>query len=475
MPNTSIWWIRRDLRLTNNLALNAAVNSSDKIIPLFIIDPKLVNSNRMAQRRLDFLWGGLAELDRSLRERGVRLVVRKGQPVDILKSLVEESGAVGIFAEADFSPYARDRDNKVAQNLPLNLKGSPGVSMPGQVLKQDGSPYTIFTPYKKRWMSKILPLKNQKLPAPDRIKTVENTFSEVIPKVSNISGNGHFIPGESEALSHLKRFTARWSGAIFRYSEQRDRMDLDGTSRLSPYFKFGMVSARQAVSKAVELIDSVSGGGIQKGVETWLSELIWRDFYISIMYHFPEVSRMSFRAGLRNIQWVNNNWEYEQWCQGLTGYPIVDAGMRQLAQIGWMHNRARMITASFLVKDLLVDWRWGEAWFMKNLIDGDPASNNGGWQWTAGTGTDAAPYFRVFNPVTQGRKFDPTGVYIRKWVPELENVPDKYIHTPWEIPPEIQSSSVCQIGKDYPQPIVDHSFARQRALEIYKQANEKLR
>lgn len=473
MLNISIWWIRRDLRLANNPALTAALNFSKQVIPLFIIDPKLTNSNRLGQKRLDFLWGGLADLDRSLRERGSYLVIRTGPPLEILHTLIEESGAARIFAEADFSPYARQRDKEVSKYLPLELKGSPGVSAPGQVLKPDGSPYTIFTPYKKRWMSIILPLKNQILKAPEHIETVDNIFGEAIPVVSNSYGNGQFTPGESEALKRFERFTDSASGDIFRYSEHRDRMDLNGTSRLSPYFKFGMISARQAVNKAVELIDSATGSSAQKGAETWLSELIWRDFYLSIMHHYPEVSKVSFREELRNIRWVNNEWEFEQWCQGLTGYPVVDAGMRQLAQTGWMHNRARMITASFLVKDLLVDWRWGEAWFMKNLIDGDPASNNGGWQWSAGTGTDAAPYFRIFNPITQGKKFDPAGVYVRRWVPELEKVPDKYIHAPWEMPLEIQTSCNCQIGKDYPEPIIDHRFARQRVLETYKRAKDQ--
>ena len=470
MQAISIWWIRRDLRLSDNHTLNAAINYSEQVVPLFIIDPKLVSSERVGSKRLEFLWGGLAELDRSLRERGSRLVIRKGSPLEILTTVIDECGASKIFAEADYSAYARQRDKKIAQNLPLVLMGSPGVSAPGQVLKLDGSPYTVFTPYKKRWLSEVLPLDSDILPVPEQIKSPDKLFGEDISNRLNSADTIGFLPGENEALQRLQRFTRIDNGAIFMYSAERDRMDLEGTSKLSPYLKFGMISASRAVSNAVELIDSVPGGTAQKGAGTWLNELIWRDFYFSIMYHFPFVANKSFRADLRNIRWVNSKWEFEQWYQGRTGYPVVDAGMRQLAQTGWMHNRARMITASFLVKDLLIDWRWGEAWFMKQLIDGDPAANNGGWQWTAGTGTDAAPYFRIFNPVTQGIKFDPSGVYIRRWVPELQNVPDKYIHKPWEMPVDTQLSCGCRIGTDYPEPLVDHIFARQRALETYKTA-----
>jgi len=472
MAEISIWWIRRDLRLANNHAITAATSSSNQTIPLFIIDPLLVNSNRTGLKRLEFLYAGLTELDRSLRERGSRLVVRTGEPLEVLRSLIVESGAGRIFVEADYSSYARKRDNNVSQNLPLAITGSPGMADPDQVLKSDGSPYTVFTPYKKSWLSVILPLINHNLPAPEHIQSPKNIFSEDIPEVRKAGVAGQFPPGESEALKRLDIFTRSDNKNISRYSEQRNRMDLEGTSRLSPYLKFGMISADQAVTRAMEVIDSIPGMGDQKGAQTWLSELIWRDFYISIMYHFPLVSEMSFRADLRNIQWVNDRWEFEQWCHGQTGYPVVDAGMRQLDQTGWMHNRARMITASFLVKDLLVDWRWGETWFMEHLIDGDPAANNGGWQWTAGTGTDAAPYFRIFNPVTQGKKFDPEGAFVRRWVPELANVPVNYIHTPWEMPLNIQSDSGCRIGTDYPEPLVEHSYARKRALETYKMAKD---
>jgi deoxyribodipyrimidine photo-lyase len=227
------------------------------------------------------------------------------------------------------------------------------------------------------------------------------------------------------------------------------------------------------VVAALQAIAAAPNSEARKGAESWFNELIWREFYIHILYHFPHVRGRSFRHELDAIGWANAESDFDAWCQGRTGYPMVDAAMRQLAQTGWMHNRARMIVASFLVKDLLIDWRWGERWFMQHLVDGDPAANNGGWQWTAGTGTDAAPYFRVFNPILQGKKSDPQGAYVRHWLPELSTVPNKYIHNPWEMPIETQRKVGCLIGRDYPPPIVDHKLARERVLAVYRQAKER--
>jgi deoxyribodipyrimidine photo-lyase len=247
-------------------------------------------------------------------------------------------------------------------------------------------------------------------------------------------------------------------------------MDLPGTSGLSPYLRFGMLSARQAAVAALEVGEHPEA---REGAQVWLDELIWREFYLHILYHFPNVLRESFRESLREIPWDNDTRAFAAWQEGLAGYPVVDAAMRQLRATGWMHNRARMIVASFLTKDLLIDWRWGERYFMQQLVDGDPASNNGGWQWSAGTGTDAAPYFRIFNPVLQGEKFDPEGAYVRRWVGELARVPDRYLQRPWLMPEEIQREAGCILGKDYPAPMVDHAWARERTLEAYRQAKVK--
>jgi deoxyribodipyrimidine photo-lyase len=250
-------------------------------------------------------------------------------------------------------------------------------------------------------------------------------------------------------------------------------MDLAGTSGLSPYLRFGMLSPRQVVLATYNKRSSITDAQGQESPNAWLSELIWREFYMSILYHFPHALEGNFRPIYDRIAWRNDEQHFAAWCDGKTGYPVVDAAMRQLLQTGWMHNRARMITASFLVKDLLIDWRWGERWFRKHLVDGDPAANNGGWQWTAGTGTDAAPYFRIFNPVMQGKKHDPHGHFVRRWLPELAQVPQSYLHEPWKMPLADQNEAKCVIGQDYPQPIVDHASARRATLDAYAKARDQ--
>ncbi len=266
----------------------------------------------------------------------------------------------------------------------------------------------------------------------------------------------------------MARFTTGEDAPVYRYAEQRDRPDLDATSRLSPYLRFGMISPRTAVAAAYRALDAAPDKVARRGAEVWLNELIWREFYQMILATHPHVRQGSFRPQYDTIRWHNDAAEFAAWCEGRTGYPFVDAAMRQLATTGWMHNRARMVVASFLVKDLLIDWRWGERWFMQQLVDGDPAANNGGWQWTAGTGTDAAPYFRIFNPVSQGTKFDPAGTFVRRWVPELADVPAQLIHEPWKMSTAAQKQAGCRIGEDYPAPIVDHSWARQRTLDAFQ-------
>lgn len=466
---TAIWWIRRDLRLTDNQALTAALTQADQVIPVFILDPALQASAYASEKRLAFLLGGLRCLTADLVRRGSYLVFRQGDSLAQLTQLVNQSGAAVIFAEADYSPYARQRDSLVAQNLPLRLIGGVTVQPPGAVQKTDGTPYTVFTPFSKAWKALPLPVPASLLPAPAHIPTSANLDSDPIPTNPALPAAMPFPPGEAEAQRRLQLFTGcNGAGAINSYATNRNRLDLEGTSRLSPYLRFGMLSARQAVSHALEAMEPASN----KGAETWLNELIWREFYVSILYHFPQVRSRSFRPEYDRILWRNDENEFAAWGMGRTGYPVVDAAMRQLITSGWMHNRARMIVASFLVKDLLIDWRWGERWFMHHLVDGDPAANNGGWQWTAGVGTDAAPYFRIFNPVLQGQKFDPAGAYIRRWLPELAHVPDQYLHTPWGMPLSVQQQVGCRLGQDYPLPIVDHHQARERTLAAYAQARE---
>ncbi|MCB0033961.1 MAG: deoxyribodipyrimidine photo-lyase [Anaerolineales bacterium] len=460
-----IWWIRRDLRLFDNPALYQALNEAEYIIPLFIMDEKLWQSPYMSSNRIAFMLNGLHQLAESLVERGGRLIIRHGRPLDVLRQFVAKRPIKMIYAQEDYSPYATTRDQTIARELPLTLTFGTSIRPVGVVLKNDGDPYTVYAPFKNKWLSHPLPRANQLYPAPKRIKTPSDIHSDEIPAEPVLDDNIPFVAGETTGREMLHQFITQKIGG---YDDKRDQLAENGTSSLSPYLRFGMISAREAAVLALEAKAKAKTPSEQDGAQTWLEELIWRDFYMSILHYFPHVRQGSFRPEYDDLQWRNNLDEFAAWCNGRTGYPVVDAAMRQLNTIGWMHNRARMIVASFLIKDLLIDWRWGEKYFMQQLVDGDPAANNGGWQWTAGTGTDAAPYFRIFNPISQSKKYDPNGQYIRQWIPELKDVPNKYIHAPWEMPPIIQKTSNCIIGQNYPRPLIDHKTARQHTLETYK-------
>ena len=457
-----IWWIRRDIRIDDNPALQEVVNHSTHLVPLFILDPTILA--HPAALRKSFLYDGLRELDASLRKHGSQLLVISGDPLTVLKEVIAVTGADAVYAEADYSPYSRKRDHIIAENLPFWLVHGLTVFPPGLIEKHNGCPYTVYSHFSRAW--KALPI-----PAPCcaendfKIPPLPDTLPHCEPIPEN-SGSGIVLEaGENAAFKLLQNFI---KGPIFDYKENRNQLALDGTSMLSPYLRFGMISIRGVVQEARFAIDNAPDELARMNAQTWLDELIWREFFVSILHYFPEVLKTSFRKDLRNIQWRNAPDELKAWKHGLTGYPVVDAGMRQLNQTGWMHNRARMITASFLVKDLLINWQEGESWFMQNLLDGDPALNNGGWQWTAGVGTDAAPFFRIFNPVLQSQKFDPNGEYIRRWIPELSNVPDEYIHEPWNMPEDVQVTSRCIIGANYPARIVDHKNIKKRTLDAYQ-------
>jgi deoxyribodipyrimidine photo-lyase len=456
-----IWWIRRDLRLKDNNALKHAMETRMPVLPVFIIDPNLEISSSIP--RQSFIYAGLDELDKGLHNHGSYLILRKGDPFQILQDLVKQNDVVKIFAEEDFSPYATERDKKVAKQLPLMLVSGLTINHPSITLKADGKPYTVFTPFKNAWSK----LPNGSLLAwkPDRLLQTPGKIDTV--EIPQHTSNAHFPAGEEAAATRMHEFLAQ---KIFYYHEDRDLMDRHGTSMLSPYLKSGMLSIHRMWDMADELLLDPLNGINRQGVVTWQNELIWREFYQYILYHFPHVKFEAFDASFRAIAWRDSYRDLQTWQSGITGFPVVDAAMRQLLGMSWMHNRARMITASFLTKDLLINWQEGENWFMQHLVDGDIASNNGGWQWSAGVGTDAAPYFRIFNPILQGKKFDPIGKYIKKWVPELRNVPNIYIHEPWLMPLDMQEQIGVRIGKDYPQRIVDRAMSRGRMLNVYKQA-----
>ncbi|HNT53255.1 MAG TPA: deoxyribodipyrimidine photo-lyase, partial [Anaerolineaceae bacterium] len=443
-------------------ALQRALDLGSVVIPVFILDPHLLD--QPAPQRQAFLFAGLYALDAGLRVRGSRLVLRQGQPEVELARLMAETGASCIIAEEDYTPYARTRDAAVAARLPLELVLGVTVFHPAHVVKANGQPYRVFTPFSRAW--KALPFPGAPAPAPAALPPIPaDLISLPIPAARpssnpSTSPSAIFPAGEAEAHRRLADFAA---GPLSDYADARNRLDLDGTSTLSPYLHLGMLSARQAAHAALAAWQSAA-----PGAEVWLNELIWREFYHTILYHYPQVLKTALNPELRRIPWRNAPADLRAWQQGLTGYPVVDAAMRQLTTLGWMHNRARMIVASFLVKDLLINWQSGERWFMQALVDGDPAANNGGWQWVAGVGADAAPYFRIFNPVLQSEKFDPAGRFIRHWVPELAAVPDGYIHAPWLMPPDVQRSCGVQIGRHYPAPMVDHTRARERTLAAYR-------
>jgi deoxyribodipyrimidine photo-lyase len=440
---TSVLWLRRDLRLRDHPALHAA-SADGPVVALFVLDPALTAPSGAV--RLAFLHRTLRALDADLRGHGGALVVRQGDPVTVLPRVVAETEASAVHVSADFGPYGARRDAAVEQALadvPLVRTGSPYAAAPGRVVKSDGTPFKVFSPFYRAWLAH-----GWRAPAATvagRVHWITDLDSSGVPDDPALP-DGVQLPdaGEDAARSTWQRFRER---ALSAYPDARDRPDLDGTSRLSVYLKWGCIHPRTLLAE------------LGNDDETFRRELAWREFYASVLHHWPESAREYFQPQLAALPYTRPGDQFEAWCAGRTGYPIVDAGMRQLLGLGWMHNRVRMIVASFLVKDLHVEWTHGARHFMRHLVDADLASNQHGWQWTAGTGTDPAPFFRIFNPVTQGRKFDPDGEYVRRWVPELRGIAGAAVHEPWKLaePPE-----------DYPAPIVDHAAERKASLAAYQ-------
>ena len=464
--NPVIHWFRRDLRLSDNSALHAALATGAPVIPVFIFDPTLLKSERVGAPRVAWLLKGLHALDADLKRWGSGLVIRHGDPLDVLRTLIAETNASAIYFNRDVSPYAYQRDTAILKAFPAHSFDDVLIHAPREVHKDDGKPYTVYTPFRKRWETlpkpAVLPLDRM------NVHPLDGVRNEPIPSLADLGfGSTIDLPeaGETVALRRLEQFV---SEAIYTYADTRNRLIADpfsdavGTSALSPYLRMGMLSPRQAYHAAARLLvdEQAISANERQSISTWIGELAWRDFYAHILYHFPRVLHQSFKPEFDRLEYRQADDEFDRWLHGMTGYPVIDAAMRQMKQIGWMHNRARMIAASFLTKDLLIYWRRGDLAFMERLIDGDPAANNGGWQWSAGTGTDAQPYFRIFNPISQSARYDPEGAYIRAFVPELRDVPDKYIHAPWTAPTP---------PKSYPPPLVDHAVARQRTLDAFKQ------
>ncbi len=419
----NIFWFRRDLRLHDNTALFQAFKSGLTTLPLFIFDDKILNQLEANDARVSFIYDELEKLNSELMEFGSGIKILKGNPIEVIQNLISEYQITSLYFNKDYEPYALKRDQEVTDlciknSLQVHAFKDQLIFEPGEVLKADGAPYTVYTPYKNKWLEhfetsslEINPFENIE----------KETFYQFEPNFPSRD-----ILGIKESDIKVVPFDL---SVTSNYHKNRDFPDKNGTSRLGPHLRFGTVSVREMI--------------IQNENTTFRSELIWREFFMQILYHYPKVVSNNFRSKYDRIQWRNNEEEFKKWCEGKTGYPMVDAGMRELNTTGYMHNRVRMITAGFLCKHLLIDWRWGEAYFASKLLDFELASNNGNWQWAAGTGCDAAPYFRVFNPITQQKKFDPRDTYVKKWVPEYGT-------------------------KAYQEPIVDHKFGRERAINTYK-------
>jgi deoxyribodipyrimidine photo-lyase len=423
----TVFWFRRDLRLADNRGLYHALRSGYPVLPVFIFDTEILGRlDEKADRRVTFITAALEELNKKLIAAGSSLEIHHSTPAEAFRKITGEYEVKAVFTNNDYEPYTTERDGQTgamlkAGGIPMHSFKDQVIFEKSEVVKTDGTPYTVFTPYSRPWKKQLTAKELEPQPS----ESLTGNFLKREPSKITVPEELGFV-----TVATLSPVPSVSEEIIRNYHLTRDIPSLEGTTRLGVHLRFGTVSIRHLVSTALRLS------------ETWLNELIWREFFMSILWHYPHFTDNSFKKKYDAILWRNNEEEFSRWCNGTTGYPIVDAGMRELNETGFMHNRVRMITASFLTKHLLIDWRWGEAYFAGKLLDYELSSNNGNWQWAAGTGCDAAPYFRVFNPAEQTRKFDPQMLYIRRWVPELES-------------------------PSYPPPVVDHAMARERALATY--------
>ncbi|MDO9410794.1 deoxyribodipyrimidine photo-lyase [Patulibacter sp.] len=478
MSSTEIVWFRRDLRVRDHPALHGAASDADRVVPVFVVDPAIVEGSAASGPRAHFLAGCLRELDAALRDRGGRLIVRRGDPADVLVALAEEVGAEAVRWTSDASPYARRRDERVTKAL--EDAGVRAVPCPGQYVADPseprtggGKPYVVFSPFGRAWDH----LDRRKVLDAPRELSVPQVGGDGLPAPDDLGADGRpdvpepfAEPGEEPGL----RAARAWlDGPIQEYHELHDALaGKDGSTRaagggsgLSAHLRWGTISPRWLEARARKL----SG----EGPAAFVRQLAWRDFYAHVYLFHPEDRHRAHQPKYRDLTWEVDDEALEAWKAGRTGYPLVDAGMRQLASTGWMHNRARMIVGSFLTKDLHIDWTAGERHFYALLLDGEPTQNDGNWQWVTSIGVDPKPYFqRMFNPTRQMSRFDSDGRYVRRWVPELADVPDARIQEPWKMSREEQDAAGCVIGEDYPEPIVDHKVERERAAARYREAGD---
>ena len=474
----AIVWFREDLRLSDNPALHAAVSSGRPLVLLYILDEQTKGLRSLGGASKWWLDKSLRALAADIKQAGAQLTLRSGQSADVLDTVIEETGAETIFWNRRYDQPERDLDAAIKEDLTqrgldVSSHNARLLNEPWQVETNAGGYYKVFTPYwraaRNNFVARDTYGRHKTLSGP---KPESESLDDWGLHPSNpdwSTGFDDWTPGEDGAIARLNDFL---DGPINGYKEDRNRPDLDmSTSGLSPHLRFGEIGPLQ-IWRAVHA--GMEAGTIQeKDGHTFLSEIGWREFSHTLLFYNPALASENYNDSFEFMPWRKDKNAFDAWTKGQTGYPMVDAGMRQLWQTGWMHNRVRMIVASFLTKHLLLPWQDGEAWFWDTLVDADPANNAASWQWTAGSGADAAPYFRVFNPISQGSKFDETGAYVRRFCPELKDLPDKYLHAPWEASEEILNKAGIQLGKTYPKPIVDHSGARQRALDAYDTLKEK--
>ncbi|QDX81788.1 deoxyribodipyrimidine photolyase [Denitratisoma sp. DHT3] len=476
--SAALVWFRRDLRLDDQAALAAALGGHERVWCAFVFDREILDAlHGRSVRRVAFLLECLRQLDAALRQAGGGLIWREGRPEDEIPRLAAELNVAAVYANRDYEPTARRRDAAVARRLAADgraMRGSKDqvIFERDEVLSGAGRPYAVFTPYRRAWLARLTPQDLAPHPVqPWLARLAPPPLPAPLPDLARLGFTAEPAPLPPAGMAGGEALFQEFAARIDDYAERRDIPALAATSGLSAHLRFGTVSIRRLAAFAHGRATLMAS----RGAEVWLSELIWREFYQMLLWHHPYLVDGCFKPAFDALAWADDPAPFLAWCEGRTGYPLVDAAMAQLNRTGFMHNRLRMVAASFLTKDLGQDWRRGAGYFAEQLIDHDLAANNGGWQWAASTGCDAQPWFRIFNPVAQSERFDPGGVFIRSQLPVLAAVPDRFIHAPWQMSHQQQTACGVLIGRDYPAPLVDHALARQRTLERFRQISPRLR